>query len=247
VRDRLYVVDRHLAIGSGGCLLAVDSGGKVDLVASPAWDAVYGVAVRSNGHPIACDAGLAPGESSVWEIDPAITDPSSSATLLSGGAQYAQVQDVTRDAGGQVFLVDWGEYDVVNEIFIVPPAIWRVDESNPDPLRNGVLVNRSADLITPLALTAVPDCAPPPGLAINRRVVPPGASLVRQQFLDVACLQPAWRLCAEQVVTGAADSMILPGEAAPSGTPSLHFYEHSDAIDTLRIARSGDDLVLRVP
>jgi hypothetical protein len=247
VTERLEVVDLQLPGGGLGSLLAVDpSTGKVDLVSAPGWEYPVGVAVRSNGHPLVCDAGLNAGTSSAWDVDPTIADPLTNATLLTGGAQYAQLEDVTRDASGQVYLVDWGEYDQGSGTFITPPAIWRVDESNPNPLRNGVLVNESVDLITPLAATPLPDCAPPQGLAINRRVTSLATPLMRLQFLDVACRQPPWLACPDQIVAGPADGMRLSGEAAASATPSLRLYEHSDPIATLRVERSGSDLVIRV-
>jgi len=247
VRERLYVVDMTVP-GRFGGLLAVDPAtGMVDLVSSPDWSAPFGVSVRSDGRPLVCDAGATPGTSSLWEIDPAQADPDANATLLSGGAQYAQLQDVTRDADGTIFAVDWGEYDDVSGTFIEPPALFRVDEGRPNPLTNGVLVNDSVELVTPIGITVVSDCAPPPGLAINRGVTSLETRLMRLQFLEVARRRPPWHACPDEIVTGAADGLRLAGEATPSAAASLRFYEHSDPVANLRIERDGSDLIVRAP
>ena len=160
VTGLVYVLDVGASVGAPtgeGRLFSVDPAtGMVRVVsASGSWDVPISVTVRNDGTPLVVDSGPVAGASAVWEIDLANPDPTANARLITGGTQYAVLQDAAVGPTGTVYLADWGDYDVVTATFLVPPAIWRIDERIADPTANGVLVNRSASLISPVSI-AVP-------------------------------------------------------------------------------------------
>lgn len=67
-------------------------------------------------------------------------------------------------------------------------------------------------------------------------VAPPVATV-----FAAACAAAPHALCADRTVPGALP-MTLVGEALPTGSDHVTFYEHSDATQTMRLARSGQDL-----
>src|SRR6185295_14244745 len=55
----------------------------------------------------------------------------------------------------RVFLVDSGKFNQATQSYDIPPRVYRVDETNTNPGTNGVVVNESLDLVTPLSAAAV--------------------------------------------------------------------------------------------
>ena len=159
VRDRIYVADSCASVlGWAGSLYSVNpASGRVALISSTdRFVSLISVGVRPDGTPLIADQGAVAGDSLVWTIDLANTDPEANAAELTAGTQYSVIQDVAVDASNTVYLVDWGDYDLSTNTYIAPPAIWRVDETNTNPGTNGVLVNDSSEWYTPVSGALVP-------------------------------------------------------------------------------------------
>jgi hypothetical protein len=118
------------------------------------WTGLINLAVRPDGSLLAVDTGTAIGDSSVWEIDITNTDPEANSVRVTGGTQYSVIESVSVDELDRVFVVDSGEYDAANMVFIQVPAVYRVDEALP-PDGNAVLRNDSDSLVTPVWIGAV--------------------------------------------------------------------------------------------
>jgi hypothetical protein len=101
------------------------------------------------------------------------------------------------------------------------------------------------DTSYPPEASARTSVAGPADLAVNRsvRLLPAGPTPPVASAFAAGCRVPPHALCAEETVPGALDGLVLMGEAARTGVPSLRFYEHSDAVDTMKLRRAGDDLV----
>lgn len=159
VTDSIYVVDSCASpVNLLGSVFRVDpTTGRVTFVSSTLdYLNLISIDVRADGTPLVVDQGDISGDSVVWIVDLAAADKTANTTALTGGTQYSQIQDVAVDASDRVYLVDWGEFNTTTNTFDILPAIWRVDESIADPDTNGVLVNQSTDLLTPVGIAVVP-------------------------------------------------------------------------------------------
>jgi hypothetical protein len=154
VRDRIYVADACASpLGWAGSLYSVvPSSGRVALVASQdRFYSLISVETRPDGTPLIVDQGVAAGDSVVWTVDLSNPDPETNTVELTAGTQYSMIQDVSVDAADNVYIVDWGDYDSASGTYIVPPGIYTIDPTDPDPDTNGVLLNESVEWITPVA------------------------------------------------------------------------------------------------
>ena len=160
VRNVIYVADSCASVlGWAGSLYSVNpTTGRVALVATnDRFYSLLSVDVRPDGTPLLADQGSVAGDSVVWTIDVTNPDPEANAVELTAGTQYSVIQDVVVDpVTDTVYLVDWGDYDIPSDTYIVPPMIWMVDETNTNPGTNGVLVNDSIEWLTPVAGALVP-------------------------------------------------------------------------------------------
>lgn len=187
VRDVLYVADAFAdPLGQDyiGAVYSVDPvTGRVETVSSAfEFLALTGMAVRSDGTPLALDALR--DDPVVFEIDPANTDPENNFTFLTRGTQYALLEDLAVDETDRLFVVDSGEWNDVTMSFDIPPGLFRVDEANTDPETNGVLVNESVELALPVGLAAVP--VPKVASVSPRDISVPTVALVRGHGLSPA-------------------------------------------------------------
>jgi sugar lactone lactonase YvrE len=159
----VYVADLcGSPLNYSGSVYTVDpADGRVALVSSmPEYVYLVGLALRpaagGGTDVLVVDAGLDTDQSVVWKVDPSNPDPETNGTRLSFGTQYSQLQGITVDATGKIFVVDWGEYDDASQSFIEPPAVFSIDESIPTPTTNAVLVNDTTLFVTPIAACIVP-------------------------------------------------------------------------------------------
>jgi len=161
----VYVADLcGSPLGHTGSIYTVDpADGRVALVSSmPEYVAIVAVALRpatgGGTEVIAVDAGPFDqfDQSVVWRIDPTDPDAETNGTRLSYGTQYAQLQGVAIDAAGKIFLVDWGQWDDDDQVFLKDPSLFVLDESVASPTSNAVLVNHSTLMVTPIAADVVP-------------------------------------------------------------------------------------------
>jgi hypothetical protein len=275
VSGLLYVVDPSSSAGSpapAGRLFSVDPAtGFVRLVSVVAGHAVLvSVTVRDDGTPIVVDQGDRAGTSVIDKIDLSQTDPTRNARPIMTCATCGNFVDAAIGASGDLYVVDWGDYDAATETFRKPPAIWRMDPANPDPATNAVLVNDSLRFVTPTQLVAPrracphesdcgngldddgdsltdcadPDCAfgaPCPRLAIDRAMTSLDIALVDEQF---SCNDPAFTICYQDIALGDwGTGIVLPAEALPTGRSSLRFYEYSEPVE-IHVRRTGSALVV---
>jgi hypothetical protein len=250
-RDVIYVADSQadpLGILAVGAVYAVrPSDGHVSLVATAVeWNDLLAIALRPDGSLVVIDS-QGPGSDSAWNVDPLEPNPIAAVSWLSTESRAGQLADVVVAPDGTVFISDVGLRDGSGTGFVIPPRIWRIDETIPDRTANGVIVSSSTDRRGPWSLALASPCVPgsTPGgrLVINR-----GSALtmteVRSQVAP-GCRQPGFVVCPEQVVDGPLDGLVLPGEGLPAGTDAVWLYEHDEPVRTLRVSRVGSDLVFR--
>lgn len=171
VRRLIYVAD-FSADGDNdgffnGTLFSVDPATSQVRVVSAYWNfaAPIAVAVRPNGRPLVLDS--VEDDSLLLEVDLGASDLTDNVAFITAGAggQYALLEGVAVDEAENIWVVDLGEWDDVDMEFIVPPGVYRVDESqrgvDPDfDLNNAIPVvewSATADtILSPVALAVVP-------------------------------------------------------------------------------------------
>jgi sugar lactone lactonase YvrE len=171
VRELIYVAD-FSADGDNdgffnGTLFSVDPANGQVRVVSAYWNfaAPIACAVRANGRPLVLDS--VEDDSLLLEVDPGIADLTDNVNFITAGAggQYYLLEGLTVDENENIWVVDLGEWDDVDLEFIVPPGVYRVDESqrgiDPDfDLNNAIPVVDWIDgadtILSPVALAAVP-------------------------------------------------------------------------------------------
>jgi hypothetical protein len=159
VTGLLYVADltaNPLGLFGAGAVFSVNpASGAVSLAGTSDGDflALTAITVRPDGTPLVLDA--VQSDSIVWSIDTAASDLSANHAIVTGGIQYALIEGLAVDAADQLWLVDSGEWDPTTMTFVVPPAVWRVDGSDPNTATNGRVVNDSLDLVTPVSIDDV--------------------------------------------------------------------------------------------
>ena len=169
VNELLYVADFSADGDNDGFFngtifsLNLDTGAL--RVVSAYWNfaAPTGVVVRPNGRPLVVDA--VQDDSVLFEIDLAQPDVTDNVSFITSGTQYSLLEGATVDAADNVYVVDIGEFDDVDGVFVVEPGAYRVDESqrgiDPDfDLNNQVPVVSWVDgedtILSPVNLTVVP-------------------------------------------------------------------------------------------
>ncbi len=82
------------------------------------------------------------------------------------------------------------------------------------------------------------------GMAVNESVflTPAGAAPPVASAFQPACAQPPHAICPDRFVPGPLP-MTLSGEALPSGSNRVTFYDHSDPTTTMRLAKSAGAIV----
>lgn len=148
-----------------GTVFSLDPATGAVRVVSAYWNFVAptGVVVRPNGRPLVVDA--VQDDSVLFEIDLAATDITDNVNFITSGIQYSLLEGATVDSADNVYVVDIGEYDDVGGEFVVPPGVYRVDESqrgvDPDfDLDNQVPIVSYVDgvdtILSPVNVLAVP-------------------------------------------------------------------------------------------
>ena len=168
-RQLLYVADFS---GDGdndgffdGTLYSLDPATGAISVVSAYWNfaAPTGVVVRPNGRPLVVDA--VQDDSVLFEIDLAAPDLTDNVSFITSGTQYSLLEGAAVDADDNIFVVDIGEFDDIDGVFVVPPGVYRVDESlrgiDPDfDLNNAVPVLEWVDgldtILSPVNVLTVP-------------------------------------------------------------------------------------------
>lgn len=219
--DRIYVADACASeLGYSGSVFQVDPlTGFVQLVSStPDFLGLISLDVRTDGTPLVVDQGVV-GDSIVWALDTGNPDPENNATQFTGGTQYSQIQDVSVDATGRVHVVDWGDYDVGTGTFLVPPAIFSVDDTDTNPGTNGRLVNESVVFVTPVGGAVVPlpiaTSVSPPTILGPTNVVIQGSGLFPGLTLD---LGPGAAISAVDYAPGYPKGQAIQALVTPTGT-----------------------------
>jgi hypothetical protein len=114
----------------------------------------------------------------------------------------------------------------------------------PDSIGADVDGDGVRDTSYPPETSATTAVAPPASLAVNRqvRLLPGGPTPPVASVFDPGCATSPFTICADEVVPGALGSLVLPGEADGGGQDALSLYEHSDAVETMKVRRVGLDL-----
>ncbi|MEM7246489.1 MAG: hypothetical protein AAF533_14150 [Acidobacteriota bacterium] len=237
--DELVVVDRladPLGLGHQGAVFHVDvTTGEVELLAShAAFVDLRSVTALPDGRVIAVD-GLA-GDSIVWQVEPAPSDPATNALALSTSEHYQQLSSVASDESGRIYLTDLGLFDAPTGRFLIRPSLWRLGAGGEPEL----LHRSDSGLITPIGLSVRHACPAPDleGYAVSTRL------LTGLPISEAFACGGEWPFCVAAVVSvgDLADDFVLPGRAAPE-TPGITFFSHAFFPDT-RLSKDGDDLIL---